>query len=149
MDSPGLVVLSTLLTRHLSFHLHFHLSLHLARPPSSSPAHRLVFLILFFFSGGENLDIFFRVRLPWIYLSVTVCVCVLHKRTQTCVSVCFSLCQCVVSLREALSLVNGTSTQVNSDWQLKPKHTPHTHTHASQEKSKIEKLNKFSKMGTT
>lgn len=137
MDSPGLVVLSTLLTRHLSFHLHFHLSLHLARPPSSSPARRLVFFILFFFSvffsQAERISIFFRVRLPWIHVSVTVCIRVL--RTQTCVSVCFSLCQCVVSLREPLSLVNGTSTQVNSDWQLKPKHTPHTHRHTHHKRS--------------
>ncbi len=58
-----------------------------------------------------------------VCLSVNVCICV------------FSCCQCIVSLRKLLSLVNGTSAKVNTDWQP----SAHTHTHTVTELLSISK----------
>lgn len=77
MDSLGLVVLSTLLTRQLF--------------PSLSLSRCLSLFLL------ERQEVVFFFGLL----------------------VCFPCCQSIVTLRKLLSLVNGTSARVDTDWQLK------------------------------
>lgn len=119
MDSPGLVVLSTLLTRHLSFHLYFHLSF--------QPAFSSLSLSAFcpsFSLGRKN-----QANQAMIYLSIY-----LQRSVSAVVYIVLMfpflhqhVCMCVFSLvrlRKLLSVVNGTSTKVNTEW-----HQKHTHTH--------------------